>query len=557
MAELGEATVAIRASFEKFDKDVKGARGLVDKALSGLATGGALAAAAGVAAIGAAAVKTGYEVVQMASDFQEATNAIIVGTGATGDSLAEMEQIVKNLKGQPAGLGREFGELGAVVAEVNTRTGATGESLEEMSAQILNLSRLTGGDAVKNTQLITRVMGDWGVEAENSAELMDSLFGASQAFGVSVDSLSYKLVQFGAPLRQMGFSLEESIALFGKWEQEGVNTELVLGSLRIAAGKFAKENIDLRDGLQGTIDAIKNANNESEGLAIAMEVFGARAGPDMAAAIREGRFELDAAIESLSGTSGGLEDATDRALSLQDRFTLLKDSVLLALMPIGDAVLELAEQYLPKMQEIMKEAQPVIEEFAARFAEDLGPAIAAILANVRGMGEAMGVVNEEMTDGEAVATTLGAVLSKFLDIVEGFTAKAEDFVSFWSDWGFAVKQLINPFGTLLSQVGELDAKLVELSSSLPDWMTPGSPTPLELGLRGITDAANKLPDFSSKFNVEPSFGGIGNAGMVDNSRSIGDINANATINSGGSVDEALTAAFKILRAKVNEAGASA
>jgi hypothetical protein len=34
---------------------------------------------------------------------------------------------------------------------------------------------------------------------------MDKLFGAGQAFGIGLDSLAGKLVQFGAPLRQMGF----------------------------------------------------------------------------------------------------------------------------------------------------------------------------------------------------------------------------------------------------------------------------------------------------------------------------------------------------------------
>lgn len=55
----------------------------------------------------------------------------------------------------------------------------------------------------------------------------------------------------------MGFSLEESAAMLGKWEKEGVNTELVIGSLRIAAGKFAKDNIPLRQGLLDTMAAIK------------------------------------------------------------------------------------------------------------------------------------------------------------------------------------------------------------------------------------------------------------------------------------------------------------
>jgi hypothetical protein len=98
-------------------------------------------AAVGITALGVGLARVGMEAFGLASDFQNATSAIIVGTGASGQALAEMEQITKNLKGSTAGLGVEFGTLGAVVAEVNTRTGATGQTLEDFSTSVLELSR--------------------------------------------------------------------------------------------------------------------------------------------------------------------------------------------------------------------------------------------------------------------------------------------------------------------------------------------------------------------------------------------------------------------------------
>jgi hypothetical protein len=129
----------------------------------------------------------------------------------------------------------------------------------------------------------------------------------------------------------------KAIAMLGKWEKEGVNTELVIGSLRIAAGKFAKEQADvtsalalgenraisstaanksLAESLRDTFFAIKNASDGTAALNIGMEVFGARAGPDMTAAIREGRFELDDAIKAMDGMAGSIDDVSERHAGL-------------------------------------------------------------------------------------------------------------------------------------------------------------------------------------------------------------------------------------------------
>jgi phage-related minor tail protein len=284
-----------------------------------------------------------------------------------------MEQIDKNLAGTTAGLGSDFGTLGAVVAEVNTRTGATGETLENFSSSVLQLSRLTGGDAVSNTRLLTRVMGDWGVTVEDSTQLMDSLFGAGQATGIGFESLAEKLVSFGAPLRQFGFSVEESIALFGKWELEGVNTELVLGSLKIAMAKFAEAGIPLREGLEDTIATIQELGPGAEAVSLAMEVFGRRAGPDMAAAILEGKFEIEELVETIQGMGGSLEDAANRSVTFGERLEVMQKRAMIAIMPIGEMFLALAERILPKLEPVITAVVDTMGVFFTSVQSGLSP----------------------------------------------------------------------------------------------------------------------------------------------------------------------------------------
>lgn len=342
VARFAGDTSAFDKSLDKSERKTRSWANNASKMIGGAVVGGA--AIAGAALIGLGTAALGIE-----GDFKKATDALINGTGASGDALEDMEERVKSLKGSTAGLGMDLETIGATMAEVNTRTGATGDALEDLTGQVLEFTRLAGGDAVSNTQLLTRTMGDWGVETENAGKLLDQLYGAGQAFGIGFDSLTQKLVQFGAPLRQMGFGLEESIALFGKWEKEGVNAELAIGSLRIAAGKFAREGVDLASGLDQVQESIKNAATESEGLNIAMEYFGARAGPDMAAAIREGRFELDEAVESLRNTEGGLADAAERTIGFREEWAIAMSSMQVALLPLGEALGEFVSAVMPSV----------------------------------------------------------------------------------------------------------------------------------------------------------------------------------------------------------------
>ena len=279
-----------------------------------------------MAVVGAIMLKAG-------KDWKEGTNAIITGTGASGEALKDMQGIMKGLAGEvPQGMG----DIGSAIAEVNTRLGLTGDPLKEMSKRFLDLSRLTGQDVTSSIADMTRVFGDWGIEAQDQVKTMDRIFKASQVTGIGVDILGQKMVQFGAPLRSMGFTIEETTALLGKWEKEGVNTDKILGSLSLAANNFAKAGIPMREGLEKTIDSIKNAKNSSEALAIAQGVVGSRAANDFQAAVREGRFDIDDYVESIEDSEGAIQDAADATLTLTDKIGMLKDGVLANLGPFGE-----------------------------------------------------------------------------------------------------------------------------------------------------------------------------------------------------------------------------
>jgi TP901 family phage tail tape measure protein len=269
-------------------------------------------------------------------EFDAGADALRAGTGATGKALDDLTTSMKNVGGQVT---QGLSQVGETMADISRRTGLTGKPLERLTKQLLDLERI-GNEA--DAESVTRVFGDWSIKAAESSEAMDQLFRASQATGPSVNRLGQLLVRYGAPLRQLGFGFAQSAALLGKFEKEGVNTELVLGSMRIALGKMARSGEDAESTFRRVVKEIETAGSTSQANAKALELFGARAGPDMAAAIREGRFALGDLIRQVESGGESISSAAKDTLDWTDKIAMLKNRVQGVIGPFGEMGMAIA-----------------------------------------------------------------------------------------------------------------------------------------------------------------------------------------------------------------------
>jgi hypothetical protein len=348
---LGEAVLDLTADKTPMMKDIEGAKPGVLAALDGLGKAGGALLAAGISIAATAIIGITAMIWDAGNTIDAAYDRIQIGTGATG---ALLQQLKDDFDAVYTSVPANAEDAAAAIDILNTRLGISGPVMQDTAANLLEMTRMLGGDLQTNAESFTRLVGDWGIENENLSGTLDAVFVASQNTAVGTDRLMQLVVQFGAPMRQFGFSFEESIGLLGKWEKEGVNTELVMGSLRIAAGKFARENVPLRDGLEATFESIKNATSESEALAIAMDVFGARAGPDMSAAIRENRFDLGEFIETLEESDGAISKNAEATMDWGERWTLFKNRITSALGPGGMGLMESVNLALVAVEDLFK-----------------------------------------------------------------------------------------------------------------------------------------------------------------------------------------------------------
>mgnify|MGYP003221017551 FL=1 len=274
---------------------------------------------AGIIALSAASVKTWNEVDEM-------LDIVVTKTGATGDNLRELQNVAKEVF--ESEVVPSATDAGNAVGELNTRFGFTGDILKEASIDFLKFAKVTGQDVNSAIMLVARAMGDAGIPADQYKTVLDELTVAGQQSGIEVAKLTDTLTKFGAPMRQLGFDTKESIALFASWEKAGVNTEIAFSGMKKAIGNWAKEGKDAKVEFRKMLNEIKNAPNLAEATTKAIKVFGQKAGPDLADAIKGGRFEFEEMMKAIEGSKGSLEttfqNTRDPIDDLKQSFNSLK-----------------------------------------------------------------------------------------------------------------------------------------------------------------------------------------------------------------------------------------
>jgi phage-related minor tail protein len=318
-----------------------------------------------------------------ATTVDAALREIRVGTGATGDTLAQLEDDFRFLALNSS---QSVGRVGTVVADLNTRLGLTGEPLRVLADQILDLERITGGTAV-NLDTLTRVFGAFRVEPEKYSTVLDELFRASQATGVQFDKLQGLVVGQSAAFGELGFNLTDTIAILGQFEKAGVNTETVLGGLRVSIAKAASEGKDagtfFREGIS-QIEAFIAAGDEAGAQAAAKELFGARTFLDALDAIRRGQFNIDGIVDQIRNGGDTISALADQTETVGEKFAMFRNKITLSLAPLG-------EKLFPILTQAIERAVPVVDRIIDTFT-NLSPVTKTVIGVIAGVAAALGPV---------------------------------------------------------------------------------------------------------------------------------------------------------------------
>ena len=350
--------------------------------------------------------------IEMAESFDEANAAIVEGTGATGDALADLNQQAQEAFGRIADADQDLNGVSNILAALNTRLKLDGDALEDMTVKVSNFAQHTGTDGVNAVNDISNILQRWNMDVSEADGLMDDLTTANQSCQLSVDELSGYLSSNSIQFQERGYSTQDALAMLISLSDGGANVGSVMGAMKKAVQTLSQETDDVPGAFQDAITAIGNCGSVSEALQAKVgdtgktvqEVFGARAAQEIASNILNGNFAIDQWTEALKNNDGALEQTTKDATTMSDSWSqgcnAISTAVGSALAPAISDVTSVLGNVLTSMGEAIQKSpalQAVVVALATVFgilagALAIGGIITAVTAALGAMGAVIAVI---------------------------------------------------------------------------------------------------------------------------------------------------------------------
>lgn len=480
--DVGNLQTALKMDISGFTGGITAASGALDglkatcakvgAAMTSLMTNPVVLAAAAVAAL----VAVGKAAYDAFVELEAAYDAIEVGTGAVGESLAELQQSFDNVFTNATYVkGAE--ELAGVIADLNTYMGATGEELEGLATQFSNLEGMGMEASVDST---AKAFNRWGISNSEASGYLDYFFQLCQNTGISMDGLTDALATNQATLSTFGFSLQESAALMAKMNKAGFETS----EIGVALKQLTNNGITTREAFDDVIFSIKHATDSTEALTIATQNFGARAKDSMVQLIQSGAF--DTLTDDISLSAGAINATAESTADFGHRMekvgrnikeTFAKigaviEVVLSKIMDIADWLRTQFEKIMAPIKKFLSKVGETFSKFWNEGENNTENAIGNIVGTLEGLFDKIGEGLDWFL--ETIWPVVEIYLSNFVAAIKVVTS------IFAGDWDAAGQSVAKIAANMMSI-------LFTIMNKGWDFITGG----LEQFLQGIVDGIFK------------------------------------------------------------------
>ncbi|WP_313468699.1 phage tail tape measure protein, partial [Streptococcus parasuis] len=422
-------------------------------------------------------VDAGKMTVDAWSEIDEALDTVTTKTGLTGDALAELQGIAKDIA---TGMPTSFQNAGDAVGELNTQFGLTGEKLKSASELLIKYAEINGTDISSSAISAKQAIEAYGLSAEDLGLVLDNVTKVSQNTGQSVDTIVQKAIDGAPQIKGLGLSFEEGAALIGKFEKSGVDSSAALSSLSKAAVNYAKDGKTLTDGLNETVSAIQNSTSETEALSIASEVFGSKAAPRMVDAIQRGAFSFDDLASAAKDSSGTVATTFDETLDPIDKLTQYSNQAKEGMAELGGKLLE---NVIPALEPLMGMLESAVNWFTSLNETDqqtivilglvttavmmLLGAIAPLVIAIGAIGAPVGIVVAAIVGAIAVITLIIQAIMNWGAITEWLQSTWDSFATWLSElWTNIVTTATTAWSSFTAWLSGLWSSVVSTGQSL-------------------------------------------------------------------------------------------
>lgn len=378
--------------------------------------------------------------------FDEGTDTIIKMTGATGEAAQELQdsfaKVSKRIVGDSTTIGKTMGEL-------NTRFKYTGQELEDATVAFLKFADVTGADAADAVADVNKALVAAGKDINDYQDILDALTVASQKSGVSVSKVSDALTKYGAQTRALGLDIDEVVALFAQFEASGVNTEAALAGLTKATGKWQKDGKNAAGMLTTTIRQIQQTKDEFKAAEIAIDAFGNKAGPELADAIRSGRFEFSAMADAVRDSAGAVERTFEETQDAPDKLKLAVQSLK---VDLAQTTNELLTEFAPDIEKALTKIGKALKN-------DIIPAIKNAIKWIKDNRTMILTTLSSLAAG-LVALNVVKIITGLVNSFKAFKAAQEGATV--AQWLLNTAMNANPIGIIIAAITALVTAFVLL-----------------------------------------------------------------------------------------------
>lgn len=482
MAEGGIIELVFRAKLDSLDKDMGEGRKKAVKAAEEMGTEMEAKLGAKLSGVGKTMTKTltpaagtiGVGMGLAFKEFDAGADAITARAGLVG---AEMDAALASMKTIGGQVNVPLSQIGETLADVASAAQLTGQPLEDVAGRLVRLKEL--GQTV-DAKAVGQFLNNWGIGADQAGPSMDRLFAISQKTGVGIDKIIGSITTSGGIIREFGLSWDQAAGFVAKMESQGIDADATFKAMsksivaqnkdlqamsegvgkldekRTAAiAKFgpqsaeavkatkdmevaqtqltaAFKNADVGTFFADAVNGIKSAGTEASANAIAIDVFGAKAGPQLAAQIREGKLGVEDFTTALPPAMDNITKTYKATLDWGDKLEILKNKVIGVVGPVGEygmAIAGIAAGIGPVLQGI----GGLVTRFGGQAAA-AGAATTATTASAAATGAAGASAAASSGGFFAMAAGVWAALAPFLLIALAIAAVVAVGILLWKNW---------------------------------------------------------------------------------------------------------------------------
>lgn len=357
-------------------------------------------------------------------DVDDAMDEMVKMTGKTGEELKNLQDTAKKIS---TTLPVAMEDSAKAVAEVNTRFDASGDLAEKLATTFLKFSDITGTDVTSAIDSAQHAMAAWNLSTDKTGDLLDVLLKVSQDTGASVETLTAGIADNKVIFDQMGMSVFTAAGFLGELDKNGVDSSSTMAGLKKALQNATKQGKPLDQALKELSDTLTSGQTDTEAYQEAMDLFGAKAGPQLADALKSGKISLTDFSRVAGDAMGSVDSTFDEMLDPADKFTTAMNELKILGADVGGVLLESLVPILQQVGEWIKK----VAEWWGGLSPQMQQTILIVGGIVAAIGPLIGLIGSLATAIGALNIAMGPVLL----IIAAVAAAIAGIVLVIKNWG--------------------------------------------------------------------------------------------------------------------------